>query len=155
MAIKEIKLSPQDCIDCIRKATKAYGCDDAVGEIEAMCDQLEEVFRINTANESTASKTYEDGLREMLEVLDAIESIVGDDACEEWDCIAAFHANKLTDREKQLQEKLSVVYRLAHGSNRGNSCYHVHENWREEVKAIRRAAAAHGVVMEENSGQPE
>ena len=78
--------------------------------------------------------TYNDEReKEILELLEAVESIVADDACEEWDCIEALHPNELTDREKQMHEKLSAVYRLIHGSNPNHICYHVHEDWRKEA----------------------
>lgn len=58
-------------------------------------------------------------------LIDEIDHLTGDDFCEEFSMELA-----LTEREKVARKKLSMIYRLAHGYNERNKCYHVHEDWR-------------------------
>lgn len=69
-----------------------------------------------------------------LDVLEAIEDIVGDDSCEMWSMMAA--EAELVSPANEMQAKIAAVYMLAHGNNPNHSCYHVHEGWRLERKAV-------------------
>lgn len=70
---------------------------------------------------------------ELTQVLAAIESIVGDDACEVWDMENAHR--RFRGRSRLMHEKLSAVYRIAHSAQESHSCHHVHEDWRRETAA--------------------
>lgn len=73
-----------------------------------------------------------DAQQTLEEVVDRIDELTGDDLCHELECEAYLPGGKLTEREKLCQEKLSAIYRLAHGWNIRNSCFRVHQDWRED-----------------------
>jgi hypothetical protein len=73
-------------------------------------------------------------------LLHVIESIVGDDFCEDLDCMCAFHPEEMTQREKDCQTKLSLIYRVVHSLNQMHSCHGVHNNWRKEFRRMRHIA---------------
>lgn len=77
------------------------------------------------------TRAQRDGIREvnLLDVLDAIEAIVGDDACCEWAMENALR--KFRGRPSDMLAKLTEVYKLAHGFNTRHSCHHVHTDWRK------------------------
>ena len=64
------------------------------------------------------------------DLLQLIESIVGDDFCEDLDCRAAFHGEKLSATEKTAHGKLSMIYRIVHSHITEHTCYSVHDDWR-------------------------
>lgn len=66
------------------------------------------------------------------EGLALIDRISGDDFCEDLACDAEFRPGGLTEREKIAQEKLSEIYRIAHGLDRSNTCYSAHSAWRQK-----------------------
>ena len=73
----------------------------------------------------------------MKKVLGAIEMLAGDDFCcdLQWEL-----ANKrLRGRNKEMAERLSKIYRIAHAFNRSHECYSVHKNWRKLVEESRSA----------------
>lgn len=65
------------------------------------------------------------------QILSAIEEIVGSDAACDAEYLFRMHPEGMTEREKQYATMLGKVYTLAHGFNKSNSCYHVHEEWRK------------------------
>ena len=71
---------------------------------------------------------------DLLDVLAAIESIVGDEFCAELDCDVLLPNRTPTEFEKSVQGKLSAVYRLAHSFNPRHCCHHVHDVWRKELE---------------------
>jgi hypothetical protein len=71
---------------------------------------------------------------DLFDVLAAIESIVGDEFCEELDCDVLLPNRTPTEFEKSVQGKLSAVYRLAHSFNPRHCCHHVHDVWRKELE---------------------
>jgi len=66
----------------------------------------------------------------VLHVMDRLEEIVADDFCEELDCEIAFRPETFSLRERRMQDKLSLLYRLAHSHNPRHECYRVHDDWR-------------------------
>lgn len=76
-----------------------------------------------------------------LMALQAIERIVGDDFCEDINCLLAFHPERVSDREKVSIEKLAAIYRIAHSNDPSHSCHHVHRGWRGETEAMLNAAS--------------
>ena len=36
----------------------------------------------------------------------------------------------------EKDESLSLIYRIAHSTNKSHSCYSVHENWRIEAEQV-------------------
>ena len=66
-------------------------------------------------------------MKSHLDVLRAIEEIVSDDACHdyEWDLMK----NHLkTDKEIEMAKKLGEIYKLAHAH--GEHCKNLHTDWR-------------------------
>jgi hypothetical protein len=64
----------------------------------------------------------------------AIDDLCNSDWCEDAEMALAFHKEeKLTERDRHIYEIVSKVYRIAHGCNKENSCYHVHGDWRKEA----------------------
>jgi hypothetical protein len=84
-----------------------------------------------------------DRLREQLaereRLIDIIDHLTGDDFCEELDCEVNLPGKTPTEFQKQVQAKLSQVFRLAHAFNPRNSCYSVHQVWRDELKKLAEA----------------
>src|SRR3990167_9165465 len=69
-------------------------------------------------------------------IIREISLLTGDDFCEDLDIRVAFDKKQsFTATELACHEKLSRIYRIAHSHDRAASCYHVHENWRKEVRA--------------------
>lgn len=69
------------------------------------------------------------------EVIGLIEQLAGDDFCEDLDCVAAFHADELSEREKVCHDKISRIYRISHSHRRDAICHGIHEAWRAEARA--------------------
>lgn len=65
-------------------------------------------------------------------VINAIESIVHDDFCEEMDLLSTV-PEALTEREKIATAKLGEIYKLSHAFNRSHSCHRVHDDWRARL----------------------
>ena len=78
--------------------------------------------RVETANE--------------IDVLDLIDSLLSDDLCMELEMELYRDDGKLSPLEKSCAEKIGLLYRVAHGFNKSNSCYRVHEAWREEGRQL-------------------
>lgn len=76
----------------------------------------------------------------LMDVLDVINRLAGDDFCEVLDCEAAFSPDELTDKEKICHEKLSEIYKLAHAFSDRHTCYHVHAGWRSRLAVLEAAA---------------
>ena len=70
-----------------------------------------------------------DQLKRAYEVLDLIDGIVSDDFCEDLEMESAH--GRLEKDTKVCQEKLSLIYKLAHANSPTHTCYHVHEDWRK------------------------
>lgn len=78
--------------------------------------------RVETANE--------------IDVLDLIDSLLSDDLCMELEMEIYRDDGKLSPLEKSCAEKIGLLYRVAHGFNKSNRCYRVHEAWREEGRQL-------------------
>jgi hypothetical protein len=76
-----------------------------------------------------------------MNTIDTIDRLLTNDLCEEMDMLLAFHPEELNEREKAMAELLATLYRVAHGRNRKNSCYHAHDSWRKESLKISKALA--------------
>lgn len=70
--------------------------------------------------------------RQLERVIDAIESIVHDDFCEEMDMLSTV-PEALTEREKIATAKLGEIYKLSHAFNCSHSCHRVHDDWRARL----------------------
>lgn len=83
-------------------------------------------------NDSTISEN--EALRQAYRALDAIERLVGDDWCSdlEWKSIN----NELTGDEKIMEEKIGLIYQIAHSESPNHSCHHVHSEWRKTKEII-------------------
>ena len=68
---------------------------------------------------------------QLLAALEAIETIVGDDDCTEWEMLAV--NKRLRGKAKLMESKLADIYKIAHAYNPSHSCYDVHSDWRELV----------------------
>lgn len=99
---------------------------------------------IATALVALANRSVPSGDADQM-ALSAIEHTVGDDFCEDLDCIAAFHPETMSDREKSCHDKLSLVYKIAHSHRTGSICYDKHDDWR---KLAREVLAAQPVTKE-------
>lgn len=64
-----------------------------------------------------------------LKALSAIERIVSDDFCQDLEG-KTIHGIDNPDL-KICQEKLSMIYMIAHAENPTHSCHHVHKEWRK------------------------
>ncbi len=84
-----------------------------------------------------------DRVRNLLEALDYIEHIVGDDFCEELGMGVAQRPQDYTPIVIETEKKLSAIYRAAHSHNE-HSCYSSHQDWRDEVA---RAALAESPAL--------
>lgn len=105
------------------------------------------VFHAELANEQRLKAQAEvDRLTtenaELRKVMQYLDSIAGDDFCCDLDAKAAFHPERLTEMEANAHLKLSIVYRAAHGFDKANTCYAVHENWRKQTLEEADAALA-------------
>lgn len=82
---------------------------------------------------------------ELAKVLSYLDSITGDDFCADLDIRAAFKPEELSKFEKSAHLKLSIVYRAAHGFDKTNTCYRVHDDWRRQtLEAADALRAEHG-----------
>lgn len=69
------------------------------------------------------------------QALSVIELICGDDFCE--DLAMRMADGSVADETLTMaHEKLSMVYRIAHGIVLDHSCYRVHDDWREEAAKL-------------------
>jgi hypothetical protein len=69
------------------------------------------------------------GKNNLRRALAAIEDIVSDDFCEELSLMAA--EGKLKGDILLAQEKISLIYRIAHSWNPAHPCHKVHNDWRK------------------------
>jgi hypothetical protein len=78
----------------------------------------------------------------LVQVLDAIEGIVGDDFCE---CLSMDNAHRKFRGDKMIMyDKLSAIYRLSHAFSPNHSCREVHEDWRKELQNYNATPAPQG-----------
>lgn len=68
-----------------------------------------------------------EGRDNLLDVIRAIEKIVSDDQCGDWEW-DLFKERFKTDTEKAMAEKIGKIYTLAHAHSR--TCGNPHEGWR-------------------------
>ena len=79
------------------------------------------------------------------EALKVIEWLCCDDFCEDLE----MQMVEMPDSPlKTAGEKLTRIYRIAHGLNTQHKCYSVHEDWRKEAEETRAA-----IVAEEQESQ--
>lgn len=72
----------------------------------------------------------------LTDVLEAIESMAGDDFCADLEMRCAF--GKESQFVRTVERKFAEIYRLAHSFNKRHSCYCVHGEWRRELKKYSR-----------------
>lgn len=76
-------------------------------------------------------------LNQAYDALDAIERIVGDDFCEDLEMRACLPDQpELPADLRTAQEKLGIVYQIAHSESPRHSCHHVHTEWRKVKERI-------------------
>jgi hypothetical protein len=73
--------------------------------------------------------------QQLIDALDAIERIAGDDFCEELE-MSHFLTRKFRGEKRVMFEKLAAIYRLAHGASPSHSCYNAHDSWRKELSEL-------------------
>jgi len=67
----------------------------------------------------------------MQNPLQAIENLVDDDFCEDIAYVLAVRPDSMSEREREMAQRLLHIYRIAHSHN-SHSCYTSHEDWRTE-----------------------
>lgn len=70
------------------------------------------------------------------QLLELVDSIVGDEFCEDLNCTVILGYEKTYERTRAMLEeaarKLCDIYTVVHSHRTEHSCYHAHEPWREE-----------------------
>ena len=68
------------------------------------------------------------------DVIHRIARIAGDAFCEDLDLRVAFAPDEVSPELKMANEKLALIYRLAHSHDTSARCYRVHDDWRKLMK---------------------
>lgn len=82
----------------------------------------------------TDPKRLMESLRQAYRALDAIERIVCDDWCSDLE-MRTLNEN-LTGDAKIMEEKISLIYRIAHSESPNHSCHQHHGEWRRVKDAV-------------------
>ena len=83
----------------------------------------------STAEGAGVSQDYTD-----QDVIRRIARITGDAFCEDLDMRMAFAPDEVSPELKSANEKLALIYRLAHSHDTSARCYRVHDDWRKLMK---------------------
>jgi len=74
------------------------------------------------------------------QILELLDSITGDDFCEELDCVVAFDIKrspaKTFEMLMEARKKLGDIYLVVHGHNKAHSCHSSHTEWRRLAVAL-------------------
>ena len=68
------------------------------------------------------------------DVIRRISRITGDAFCEDLDMRVALRPDEVSPELKSANEKLALIYRLAHSHDTSARCYRVHDDWRKLMK---------------------
>lgn len=95
-------------------------------------------------------------MRELTDqqLIELVDSIVGDEFCEDLNCIIEFGHEKTYEQTRKLlvtaRDKLVDIYTFVHSHNKEHSCHHVHDVWREQaVQAYEKMKAERDAAREE------
>ena len=71
------------------------------------------------------------------QLIELVDSIVGDEFCEDLNCIIEFEWKRSPERTRELlveaRNKLADLYTFVHSHNTEHSCHSAHDVWREQA----------------------
>jgi hypothetical protein len=71
------------------------------------------------------------------QLIELVDSIVGDEFCEDLNCIVEFGWERSPERTRELlieaRNKLADLYMFVHSHNTEHSCHSAHDVWREQA----------------------
>ena len=69
------------------------------------------------------------------QAIKALDMILSDDNCHEWECVLHLDPEQMSEREKEMARKIGDCYRIAHSADTG-ICHGVHDDWRKFTLSI-------------------
>ncbi len=71
------------------------------------------------------------------QLIELVDSIVGDEFCEDLNCTIEFGWDRSLEQTRKLlveaRNKLVDIYTFVHSHNTEHTCHHVHDVWREQA----------------------